>query len=318
MIARASILDTLAALADSTRSRILLLLDGHELTVGELCAVLQLPQSTVSRHLKVLGDEQLVRSRADGTSRRYRMAPQQLDAATRRVWSAVREQMSASTGVAHDRARLAGVLADRRTRSQEFFSTRAGQWDRLRDELYGARADLLALPALLDDRATVGDLGCGTGRFSATVAPFVQRVIAVDDSTAMLAAARRRLEGMENVELRQGSLEALPLADGELDAAVLFLVLHHLPDPAGALHEAGRALAPGGRLLVVDMLPHERLDLREQMEHAWAGIPEDALRAWLHDAGFEGARYVPLPPDPQAKGPSLFACSARMPESHPE
>lgn len=311
MIARASILDTLAALADSTRSRILLLLDGHELTVGELCTILQLPQSTVSRHLKVLGDEQLVRSRADGTSRRYRMASQQLDAPARRVWLAVREQMSTGSGVAQDRSRLAGVLAERRSRSRELFSTRAGQWDRLRDELYGARTDLLALPALLDDRMTVGDLGCGTGRFTATVAPFVQRVIAVDDSPEMLSAARRRLEGTANVELRQGSLEALPVEDGELDAAVVFLVLHHLPDPSAALLEAGRTLTPGGRLLVVDMLPHEREDLREQMEHAWAGIPEDALRSWLHEAGFEAVRFVPLPPDPQAKGPSLFACAAR-------
>ena len=87
----------------------------------------------------------------------------------------------------------------------------------------------------------VGDLGCGTGETSATLAPFVERVIAVDASAAMLQAARKRLHGFDNVELRRGDLEALPIDDARLDAATLMLVLHYVPEPARALAEVSRA-----------------------------------------------------------------------------
>jgi ArsR family transcriptional regulator len=296
-------------LGDATRSRLLLALDRHELTVGELCQVLQLPQSTVSRHLKILADEGWVVSRAEGTSRQYSLAP--LDAAARRLWHLVRDQVGDAVTAAHDRERLRSVLADRRVRSQEFFSTSAGQWDALREELFGRRADLLALPALLDEEWTIGDLGCGTGQLAAALAPFVRRVVAVDASRQMLAAARRRLADVENVELRQGELEALPLDDATLDAAVLALVLHYVVEPAKALAEARRVLRPGGRLLVVDMLPHAREEYRQQMGHVWPGFAEAQLGGWLADAGFARVRWRALPADPQAKGPVLFAASAR-------
>jgi ubiquinone/menaquinone biosynthesis C-methylase UbiE len=306
-----SIFDRMSALSDTTRSRLLLVLEPHELTVSELCAVLQLPQSTVSRHLKVLGDEGWVASRAEGTRRRYRMAPDQLDAPARRLWTLVREQVAGSPGAAQDARRVQGVLARRRTRSQEFFSSAAGEWDRLRAELFGRRVDLLALLALLDERWTVGDLGCGTGQVTAALAPFVRRVVAVDESAAMLAAARGRLADQENVELRRGELESLPVERGELDAAVLFLVLPYLAEPGRALAEAARALRPGGRLLVVDMTPHDREEFRHQMGHLWQGFSREQLREWAEAAGLGALRYHPLPADPEAKGPVLFACAAR-------
>ena len=76
-----AILDHLSSLADTTRSRILLLLERHELTVGELCGIVQLPQSTVSRHLKALADAGWVAARAEGTSNLYRMSRDGVDAA---------------------------------------------------------------------------------------------------------------------------------------------------------------------------------------------------------------------------------------------
>jgi ubiquinone/menaquinone biosynthesis C-methylase UbiE len=310
-----SIFDRMSALADTTRSRLLLVLEPHELTVSELCAVLQLPQSTVSRHLKVLGDEGWVASRAEGTSRRYRMAPDQLDPPARRLWSLVREEVADAPAAAQDAQRVQGVLARRRTRSQEFFSSAAGEWDRLRAELFGRRADLLALLALLDEGWTVGDLGCGTGQVAASLAPFVRRVVAVDESAAMLTAARDRLEGCENVELRHGALESLPVGDAELDAAVLLLVLPYLAEPGAALAETARALRPGGRLLVVDMTPHDREEYRHQMGHLWQGFSREELRGWTEAAGLDALRYHPLPPDPEARGPVLFAASARRGEA---
>src|SRR3954471_3699441 len=248
-----AIFEDLTTLADATRGRMLLVLERQELTVSELCTILQLPQSTVSRHLKTLLDAQWVSSRRDGTSRYYTLALDDRDAHTRRLWSLLREQIAASPGADQDARRLKSVLGRRQTKSEEFFASAAGQWDRLRRELFGGASALHALPALLDRAWTVGDLGCGTGETSAALAPFVTRTIAVDRSGDMLQAARRRLREAANVEVRRGEMGAITVADGELDAGVMILVLHHVPDPGAALREAGRALKPGGRLVVCDM-----------------------------------------------------------------
>lgn len=306
----AAIFDDLTALADATRSRMLLLLDRHELMVSELCAVLQLPQSTVSRHLKTLGDAGWVASRRDGTSRYYTLSLGDRGASTRRLWSLLKEQVSATPAADQDAWRLKTVLARRRSASEEFFESAAGQWDKLREEMFGAASHLQALPALLDDRWVVGDLGCGTGQVAAALAPFVARVVAVDRSGEMLQAAKRRLRDAPNVELRRGELEALPVGDGELDAATLLLVLHHLADPSAALAEAARVVRPGGRLLIADMQPHDREEYRHQMGHVWLGFSGDHLRGLLAGAGFDRIRFVPLAAHPAARGPALFVASA--------
>jgi ubiquinone/menaquinone biosynthesis C-methylase UbiE len=303
------ILDQMASLADTTRSRILLLLDRHELTVSELCGITQLPQSTVSRHLKGLSDAGWVTARAEGTSNLYTLTRDDLDAPARKLWQLVRDQVGASSSAAHDQRRLSTVLAERRTKSQEFFSSSAGQWDRLRDEMFGDRFHLAALGAFADPAWTVGDLGCGTGQVSAALAPFVARVVGVDGSAAMLQAAKKRLQSFDNVELRRGELEALPVDDGRLDAAMLMLVLHHVPEPDQALAEAARVVKPGGRVVVVDMLPHDRDNYRQQMGHVWLGFSDEHIGSLLAGARFDDIRVAALPPDPKAKGPALFVAA---------
>jgi ArsR family transcriptional regulator len=302
-----SLLDHLSILADGLRVRMLLVLERHELTVSELCAVLQLPQSTVSRHLKTLADAAWVSSRRDGTSRYYSMAVGDLDQGAQRLWPLVREQIASGSAADHDDRRLKTVLARRRTKSEEFFSSASGRWDLLREEMFGRAFHLHALLGLLDSSATVGDLGCGTGQLSGLVAPHVARVIAVDGSSDMLHAARVRLAEHRNVEVRLGNLETLPIDHAQLDIAVLGLVLHHVPDPALALAEASRVLRPGGRVLIIDMLPHERAEYQQQMGHVWLGFPEAQLRKMLTIAGFDNVRIHALPIDEDAKGPALFA-----------
>lgn len=301
------ILDHLSALADATRCRMMLLLDQHDLTVGELCTVTQLPQSTVSRHLKTLLDAGWVSSRREGTSRVYGAMTQ---GETKRLWSLVREQVRESPAAGQDGRRLRGVLAERRTRSQEFFASTAGQWDKMRAELFGQRFQMHALMGLLDERWTIGDFGCGTGELSAALAPHVQRVVAVDASGEMLAAARRRLKDHQNVQVRHADLEALPVEDAALDAAVMMLVLHHLTEPADALVEAARCLKPGGRLVIADMLPHDREDYRRQMGHVWLGFSEEQIVRACRAAGFARVRVSALPVEPDSKGPALFVAVA--------
>ncbi len=304
-----AILDHLIALSDATRSRILLLLDRHQLTVSELCTIMQLPQSTASRHLKALVDSGWIAARAEGTSHIYTMTRDDLDPGARRLWLLVREQVGPTAAAAQDQRRLQMALAERRTKSQEFFSSSAGQWDRLRDELFGDRVHLAALAALADGDSVTGDLGCGTGQVSAALAPFVARVIAVDASAAMLQAAKRRLSGFDNVDLRRGELEALPIDDATLDVATLMLVLHHVPEPEKALADVARVLKPGGRAIIGDMLPHDRESYRQQMGHVWLGFSDEHVRRLLTEAGFGRIRIVALPPDTRVKGPALFVAT---------
>ena len=309
----APVFDHLTALADPIRSRALLALERHELTVSELQQVLQLPQSTVSRHLKVLGDEGWVVARPDRASHRYRFASQALGSSVQRLWALVREEIASTRAAQRDTDRVRAVLARRHTRSREFFDTEAGQWDRLREELFGRRFELQALLGLLDPAWVVGDLGCGTGHLTAALAPFVKRVIAVDESAPMLEAARGRLTELPNVDLRQGELELLPISEMELDVAILALVLPHVPEPGRVLAEAARALQPGGRLIIVDLQPHERVEYAQTMGHLWHGFEASQLRSWLSAAGLLGVRHVALGAEPAAKGPGLFVATAQKP-----
>ena len=321
-----SILDTASTLSDATRCRILEVLDEQELTVSELCSVLQLPQSTVSRHLRILAEDQWVSSRRDGTSNLY--SPGQVPDPAGTLWRLIREQLVATPQTQTDRHRLQGVLAERFSRSQQFFASTAGEWDRLRDQLFGHQFDLLALTWLLGKDLQVGDLGCGTGRVAHALAPAVGKVIAVDQAPAMLEAARQRQGTHGTVEYREGRLESLPIADSTLDLATLFLALHLSPDPVRVLSEAHRVLRPGGKLLIVDLVPHHREELRHEMGHVWLGFSSDQIASYLAQAGFSqepkdretakpplnpdgvSLRYSPLPPVTHAQGQELFVAVA--------
>lgn len=300
-------------LSDPVRGRILLLLERRHLSVNELCRILGLPQSTVSRHLKLLSEAGWIRARREGTRRFYVMHPDDLETSAASLWTIIRDRVSELPESREDSRKVVEVMAGRRSRSQEFFDRDAPEWDRLRQDLFGDRFGLLALPGLLNHDWVVGDLGCGTGLMTEAVAPFVRRVHAVDDSDAMLDAAKQRLGQRDNVRLHRAALEALPLAEGGLDAAIMILVLHHLPDPYAALVEAARVIKPAGRILVVDMVSHERAEFEERMGHVWLGFPESEIMRRATAAGFEQVRHTLLPMERNAKGPALFALTAQTP-----
>jgi ArsR family transcriptional regulator len=157
----------------------------------------------------------------------------------------------------------------------------------------------------------VADLGCGTGNAAELLAPNVARVVAIDQSDAMIGAAKKRLAGLTNVDFLKGDLEKLPLKDESVDAAVCFLVLHHLEDPARACAEMARIIRPGGVCLIVDMVEHDRVNYRYTMGHRWLGFGVPELIRMLESAGLEKPRIQVLPSHAEGKGPGLFACTAR-------
>jgi ArsR family transcriptional regulator len=278
--------------------------------VDELRDVLQLPQSTVSRHLKVLLDEGFTRSRRHGTSHFYRTILDELEAPARKLWLLAREQTEQWPAIQQDQLRLARRLRERQTDSQTFFSAAAGQWDKLRNELYGEASSVAALLALLPSDWIVADLGCGTGWATEALAPSVKQVIGIDSSAAMLKAAKKRTAGMHNIDLRRGELESLPIEDGSCEAALLLLVLTYSQDPQKVVSEMSRILKPGGRAVVMDLLPHDRDDFRRQMGQRMMGFAPDDIRAQLAACGFADQTVRALPPRPNTKGPALFVATA--------
>ncbi len=315
----------LSALSDTLRLRMLRLLESHELSVGEVSSVFQLPQSTVSRHLGTLAKAGWLAKRQLRTATFYCLTLDDLDAAARDVWVVVRGQIEDSVETDDDDRRLAGVLADRKMDSLSFFGKIGGEWDAIRNELFGERLTALGLLSLVDPSWTVVDIGCGTGNAAELLAGCVERVVAIDQSETMLDAARLRVTGGNGreaaslsdpgVSFVRGSVESLPLEDASVDAACCFLVLHHVDEPAVAMREIARTLRTdrgGGVALVIDMTAHDRHEYRRQMGHKHLGFGEEQVEEMFAEAGFERPRIRSLPGEPEAKGPGLFAAAGRL------
>jgi ArsR family transcriptional regulator len=298
------------SLGDQKRLRLLRLLERQELGVAELCDILQLPQSTISRHLKLLAEKRWIRSRRHGTTHLYRMILDELDPAARRLWLLARQRTEEWNDIRQDEMRLVQTLRQRQSRGQRFFAASAEHWDQLRMELYGQGFVSAALLGLLPRQMVVADLGCGTGAMAAQLAPHVAGVIGVDNSAAMLKAARSRTAQWAHAEIRQGDIQAAPIEDAACDAALLLLVLTYVSDIPTVLREAARILKPGGSMVIVDLLPHDREEFRRQMGQVSAGLDPKALQRQLEEIGFS-TDIQPLPTEPNVKGPALFAATAR-------
>ena len=307
-----ALLGWMDGLADETRLRLLRVLEREELSVQELCDVLRLPQSTVSRHLKTLSGQGWLASRRQGTATFYRFSDS-AGAGARRLWKLARAETDGWAAAEQDEVRLEARLRARREGAEEFFAGAAQEWEALRAEAYGHRFEREALLGLLPPDLTVADLGCGAGTLSAALAPHVARLIGVDQSAAMLRAARRRLEPFDNVELHRAGLEALPLPSGSCDAALLVLVLTYVPEVAPVLAEAARILKAGGRLVVVDLARHGDEAFARRLGQARLGFAPDDLARAFAAAGLTAPAVRPLPPEAGARGPALFIATARQP-----
>ncbi|HLJ70269.1 MAG TPA: metalloregulator ArsR/SmtB family transcription factor [Roseiarcus sp.] len=288
----------LAAAGEITRLRLLCLLAEAELTVTELVAILGQSQPRVSRHLKLLTEAGLAERRREGAWAFFRLGETGAGVALAR--DIVERIDPADPIVAGDRARLAMTREARRRQAAAYFARMAEDWDRIRALHAPEERVEAALAAMLGGKPVRAllDLGTGTGRMIELFAPLAQRAVGVDQSPAMLALARSRIDqtGLRNVQLRQGDIYAPPVERNAFDLVVIHQVLHFLDDPARALVEAARALRPGGRLVVVDFAAHDEEYLRETFAHRRLGFTAGEIESFLAEAGLDIDETRAIPP----------------------
>ncbi len=283
---------TFASLADPTRLRILALLRAMELSVGEIAQVLGQSQPRVSRHVKILIDAGLAERRKEGSwvfvslGARERVEPlfHLIDR-----WT---ELDGENAWTVADAARLKAVRADRAAAAERYFAGHAEQWDALRS-LHVAESEVEAAIGRALGGEPLGrlvDIGTGTGRMIELFGPASDGALGIDRSPEMLRLARVKLAeaGLDAAELRQGDMYALPQPSGSADTVIIHQVLHYAQNPAAAVAEAARLLAPGGRLLIADFAAHEREDLRTRDAHVRLGFADEAMLRYLAEAGLEG------------------------------
>jgi 2-polyprenyl-3-methyl-5-hydroxy-6-metoxy-1,4-benzoquinol methylase len=282
-----STLNSLRALSDPTRLRIVALLEKDELSVNELQEITRMGQSRISTHLGLLQDAELVQSRREGKRTFYRLNAEANDGAAEFIRMAIRGAKELSEHES-DQINLKRILNRRREQAQVYFSQIAGGFDRV----YGPGRSWQAFGHLLLrilPPLVVADLGAGEGLLSELLARRCKKVIAVDNSEKIVAfgAAKVKKNNLKNLEFRLGDLQNPPIEPHSVDLVILSQALHHAEEPAKAVEAANKLLKPHGQIVILDLLKHNFEKARELYGDRWLGFPESDLHRWLEQAGFK-------------------------------
>lgn len=282
----------LKALADPLRLRVLAAVAEEELTVGEVQEVVDSVQSSVSRNLAILREAGFVQDRKEGTSV-YFSVRRNMPEPAGELFKSLQSRLAEIPEVKLDQARLQECRRRRLRKSESYFESVAGDWERIRKSYFDDRVTSLSIEKLLPRDLTLADIGCGTGSLTFELARFARKVIGVDSSHEMLRRARATAKerDLENVEFRQGDALELPLPSRSVDAAFCVMVLHFLADPARAIAGLCRITRPGGSVILVDLVQHKQEWMREQMAHQWLGFDRPAIERWFRQAGANAVDY---------------------------
>jgi ubiquinone/menaquinone biosynthesis C-methylase UbiE/DNA-binding transcriptional ArsR family regulator len=280
------------ALADPMRLRVLAAVAEEELTVGEVQEVVESVQSSVSRNLAILRDAGFVQDRKEGTNVYFSLR-QNMPEPAGELFKSLQTRLAELPEAREDKSRLEVCRRRRLHRSQSYFESVAGDWERIRKSYFDDRVTSLAIEKLLPRNLVLADIGCGTGTLSFELARFAKKVIGIDLSQEMLRRARNLAKERQvpNVEFRRGDALKVPLESHSVDAAFCVMVLHFLPDPQAAVAELCRITRAVGTVVVVDLVRHNQEWMREQMAHRWLGFDRTALEQWFQNAGAQNADY---------------------------
>jgi len=290
--------DVLKAVAEPSRLRILALLSKGDLTVSDLTTILGQSQPRVSRHLKLLGEADLIDRYQEGAWAYFRLSDNALCGEVAR--NLLLRLDAADPLIERDMERLSQVKSSRQEKAAAYFSANAGSWDEIRKLHVSENAVEVALKGIIGDKhfQAMLDVGTGTGRLLELFSPLYVRGLGIDINRDMLSVARANLDlaSVGNAQVRQGDVYALPVERENFDLVTIHQVLHFLDDPLAAIREAARALRPGGRLLIVDFAPHKLEFLREEHAHLRLGFSDEQMLGWMKDAGLEPAKTTELGP----------------------
>lgn len=271
------------ALSDPTRLRLLNILNQYELNVNEIVSIVDMIQSGVSRHLKILLEAGLLVLRKDG-SFIYYAANKAGDSLS--LINLACSRLEQETVCVMDLQRAKQSITLRKNRTKRFFRTVAPQWDRLKKEVLGA-FDLNGVLKQMALGDTVADLGCGTGEMLGSFFPEnKKKLIGVDSSPEMLEQARMKLPGLNAIDLRLGELENLPMKDQEVSIVIMSMVLYHIFEPEKSIHEVFRVLKPGGLFLLADFEKHDQENIKDIIGGSWLGFEKQQINGWLSTCGF--------------------------------
>lgn len=282
---------------EPTRARLLALLAREELSVLELCRILDQSQPRVSRHLKLLAEAGLVERFPDGAWVFYRLG----EGDGRKLASRALDLIDPSDPVlAADAAKLNEIHAERTERADAYFARNAARWDQIRT-LYVDEREVEAAVNQAAGEGTIGrlvDLGAGAGAMLRLLGPRSRTALGLDLSQQMLNIARSNLAkaGLDHLELRHGDIFATRLPNASADLVTVHQVLHYLSDPGAAVTEAARLVDDGGRLVIVDFAPHDIEGLRANHQHRRLGFSDQEIRRWFSQAGLKLAAVRDLPP----------------------
>jgi SAM-dependent methyltransferase len=273
------------ALSDNTRLRLLYVLKRYELNVNEIVKIIDMIQSGISRHLKILMESGLITSRRDGSFIYYSaVESENLDP----LHAMLDTHLASNKTCLKDLEKSAQMITIRHDRTKRFFKTVAPQWDRLKKEVLGDFNLNARISGMLPAHGHIADLGCGTGELLEVLSGREDgKLIGIDSSPEMLEQARLRLSGFENTELRLGEVEHLPMRNKEIDTAVMSMVLHHIPQPKQPIHEVRRALKPGGLFILADFNKHKNEGIKQIIGGEWLGFQPDDIIGWLTQEGFD-------------------------------
>lgn len=289
----------LKAAAETTRLRILLLLAAGELNVKDLTQILGQSQPRISRHLKLLAEAGLIERFREGSWVYFHVSDRSGGGRlVRRILDAA--DMSDPV-LRRDAARAEALKHEREAAAQDYFREHAADWDRIRKLYVSDTAVEGAVAAAFGGQPLrmLVDLGTGTGRMLEVLSGRYQRGLGLDVNQSMLAYAASRLKtaGLTHAEVRHGDIYNVALPDGAADGVVIHQVLHYLSEPAHAIREAARILAPGGQLVIVDFAPHGLEELREQHAHERLGFEAEQVAAWLAETGLSDVEIEKLAPE---------------------
>ena len=311
-----SILKWLKLLADPTRVRILRILSKEKLSVAEIQNVLGMGQSRISSHLAQLKSSGLLKDERFGKNIYYEIIePNDSEKEALNKIFAVTDSASKEIPECYEDSEALKLAIEKRSdKARAYFDELAGNFGQkyVPGRSWKSLAEMLLQ---IMNPEIVADLGSGEGTLTQLLAQRATKVIAIDSSKKMIDYALKisRENGYNNIEYRLGDIQSPPIDDNAVNLTILSQALHHTAKPQIAINEAFRITAPGGRVVILDLLRHDFEQARDLYADVWLGFTEIELREYIKKAGFISIQTAIV--DKEQKAPhfeTLMAIAMKM------